>query len=98
LTPKIRIWFIDSNRIDHKIGLGYREFDYIDGLFEKECFVVHMWNLLVWPIPHVEWQGGFKGSKENLDNFESRDSFPIVFDTKDIRKTFYILDMQISSD
>ena len=42
LTPKTRTWFIESNKADHELGIRYGDFDYLDGLSEKEMFAEHM--------------------------------------------------------
>ena len=42
LTPKIRSWFMESNRADHELGIGYGNFDYLDGLYDNERFAEHM--------------------------------------------------------
>jgi hypothetical protein len=36
LTPKTRTWFMESNRVDHELGIMYEEFDYLYKLSEKE--------------------------------------------------------------
>ena len=42
LTPKIRSWFMESNRVGHELGIGYEDFGYLDGLSEKKRFAEHM--------------------------------------------------------
>jgi hypothetical protein len=79
LTPKTRTWFMESNRADHELGIGYGDFDYLDGLSEKERFAEHMWNSPVSSIPHVEWRGGSKGFKDGLGEFESLEEYLMLF-------------------
>ena len=59
LTPKTRTWFMESNRVDHELGIGYGDLDYLDGLSKKKglrstCGIcryrpVHMWSGEVGP-------------------------------------------------
>jgi hypothetical protein len=79
LTPKTRTWFMESNRADHELGIGYGDFDYLDGLSEKERFAEHMWNSPVSSIPHVEWRGGSEGFKDGLGEFESLEEYLMLF-------------------
>ena len=59
--------------------MGYRNFDYLDGLSEKERFAEHMWNSPVSSIPHVEWRGGSEGFKDGLGEFESLEEYLMLF-------------------
>jgi hypothetical protein len=42
LTPKSGTWFMNSNRADHELDIGYGNFDYLDGLSEKKMFAEHI--------------------------------------------------------
>ena len=42
LTSKTKTWFMEPNKVDHELDIGYRDFDYLDGLSEKERFAEHM--------------------------------------------------------
>ena len=42
LTPKTKTWFMESNRADHELDIGYGNFDYLDGLSKKERFAEYM--------------------------------------------------------